>query len=250
MTLPTCSRPLGPVPQPLVGRALSGALATAWLGAQLWSAPVAAQTTPVSALGAEAVLVTELSRNVRLGFFGREATWSNARPGELRIDRSLPDQLQLIGSSGAVWTLHLQSWVQTVRPAGRAADPVLSHESTRPPGALASGQKWTARMVAEQEPVSWCADSNGIVDSAFEVGPVQTYALKIDGQARNVEVLPVVEKGRWTRCVSGQRHTRLLYAPVLDSVVSVEFISYRPSGDPHESSFRFQVTEIRQTARP
>jgi hypothetical protein len=223
------------------------------------SLPAVAQTTPAagttgaapapgaapSPLSAQQVMAVELARNVRPAFFGNDHTWIDPQPGEMRIDRSQPEQLQLIGTSGATWTLFLKSWVQTLKPAGQAADPVLVHESTRPASPLASGQKWTARLVADQAPVSWCADTKGAVEGEFEVGPSQPYALKMQGQTTSLEVLPVVEKGRWSRCVSGKRYTRLLYAPALDSVVSVEFISYRPNGQPHESSFRFSVKEVR-----
>jgi hypothetical protein len=208
------------------------------------AAPSAPQAA-ASPLGAQPVLAVELARNVRPAFFGNDHTWIDPQPGEMRIDRSQPEQLQLIGTSGATWTLFLKSWVQTLKPAGQGADPVLVHESTRPAGPLASGQKWTARMVADQAPVNWCADTKGMVEGEFEVGPPQPYALKMQGQTTSVDVLPVVEKGRWSRCVSGKRYTRLLYAPALDAVVSVEFISYRPNGQPHESSFRFNVKEVR-----
>lgn len=221
----------------------AGAQAPAGLNGTATGAP-AALSANGSLVGADAVMRAELSKSVRPAWFNDDHRWSGAEPVDLRINRTRPELLMLDGSNGGQIVVFHRSWLQTVRRIGAAEEAPSVHDSTRPEGALAPGQKWKSRLVAEQPPVDWCSDTRGQIEGDFEVGKAQTYNLVVNGQPQSLDVLPVVERGQWTRCFSGKRYTRMLYAPALDTVVSLEFITYRTTGQPHEASFRLQVKEI------
>lgn len=240
-----------PAGQLLAASALALALSPPWASAQTpaGNAPAAAAApTGTGAawapLGADAVLRAEIARTVRPAFFGDDHTWSGDQPLELRPNRTYPELLMLDGSKGDRFAVFQKSWLQVMRPTDAPATPTPVHDSTRPAGALSPGQKWTSKMVSELPPVDWCNDTRGQIEGDFEVGKPQAYRLTVNGQPQTLEVLPVVERGKWTRCASGKRYTRTLYAPSLDAVLSAEFITYRTSGQPHEASFRLQVKEI------
>lgn len=251
----TFDRTCTPAPRSARWKLAAGAFALALL--PTWSAaqtPSSASTPGIATapaapatwapLGADAVLRAEVSRSVRPAIFSDDHGWSGARPVELRASRSNAGLLVLDGSNGSQFLVFQKSWFQALRLVEAGSNPIHVHDSSRPAGALSTGQKWTARIVFEQAPVDWCNETRIQFEGKFEVGKAESYRLTLNGQPQSMEVLPVVERGTWSRCFSGKRYTRMLYAPALDAVVSIEFITYRTNGQPHEASFRMQVKEL------
>ena len=59
---------------------------------------------------------------------------------------------------------------------------------------------WNATLTSTRRPIDWCADLQQTLASTFTVEPPEQYTVKVDRVPKTVEVLPVVEKGTWTRC--------------------------------------------------
>jgi hypothetical protein len=121
----------------------------------------------------------------------------------------------------------------------------FSQNSSRQGEGLESGAAWAAARTYAHAPASWCADPKAKFDSKFEVGVKEPYTLLIAGKETTIEVVPVVERGWWTKCVSGKRYTRLLVSRDLGAVVSIEHIGYTQQGQVHESSYRLNVKELK-----
>lgn len=187
--------------------------------------------------------VAALSREVALSFFGNDVSWRNEAVGTLTETRP-EGEIVLTGAQSAVW-VHLGTFLHHRGRPGQPHAPDIRFGGGRPPGPLTPSQRWRASMASTGAPVPWCVEEQQSVDSAFNVEAQQPYAIKVDGVERQVQVLPVVEQGTWTRCYTGKRSTRLLFAPELGTVVAIEHLSYNPQGRVHESSFRLRLTELR-----
>jgi hypothetical protein len=200
---------------------------------------------PSSAL----TLISDVSREVSIPLMGNDRTWRNYRSVTLTrapVQDSRAAWVYLLPGGGRV-LLNSQTFAQNL-VSGSQPDPQrLSESNTRPDQPLAAGMKWSLEQVDEFPPVDWCHDRKGKIISNFEVGQPEDFPLVIDGKPTTVKVLPVVEQGRWERCVSGKRFTRLLVSPEMQTVLSIEHVGFRTNGGVHESSYRFNVKEVKAT---
>jgi hypothetical protein len=191
------------------------------------------------------LLVTEYTRNVSLGWSDKK-TWSDYAPRELTWSRTA-EGLEVFSGQTANVIVDTKTYLHYFSAAGNAQlSETISQSSSREGPKLDSGTAWKAERTFATPSVSYCSDTKTKFDSKFEVEPRETYALKIDGKDTTLEVTPVVERGWWNRCYSGKRFTRLLVSQDLGAVVSIEFVSYTGQGQAHESSYRFNVKEIKR----
>jgi hypothetical protein len=186
-------------------------------------------------------ITVEVSRNVAVGWSGN--SWSNYRLSSEPLSiRRQTTEMHTLSNAGFALTFDTGSFFQMI---GNTSNLVTDKSSSRESKPLAAGQSWKAKIVYTGQPASWCPSTlETKFDSSFEVQQAEKINLKINGQDTTLDVLPVLEKGWWNRCVSGKRLVRSLYSPALDAVVSLEFLSYNPQGQVHEVSFRYNFKEI------
>lgn len=196
-------------------------------------------------------IVAEYSNTVSLGWGGK-MTWSNYLPTDVKWSRS-PDGLEVISDSSDSRLIDTKTYLH--HPASLGGRQVagawqltetVSQSTTRDGRMLQPGTTWKADRSYVGAPVSYCAHNTSKLDSKFEVGTPEPYALVINGKPTTLDVTPVVERGYWTRCYSGKRYTRFLVSKDLDAVVSIEHVGYTPSGPAHESSYRLNIKEIKR----
>ncbi len=193
-------------------------------------------------------LIGETSRNISISFFGNERTWTDYRDTKLTRSEDARGAWVYTFPGGSRVTFHPASAVQMLLPNGYVEPPTVSESNTRTTNELTTGQKWTVDRVNDFAPVEWCANTKGRVVSNFELLAPEDFAVLVDGKPTTLKVIPVIENGYWERCYQGKRYTRVLIAPEFKTVVSIEHIGYRPTGQPHESSYRFNVKEIKTGA--
>jgi hypothetical protein len=204
----------------------------------------AANSQSIAPLTGNAMLIAESSRKVSLGW--SDKTWSDYTPSELKWSRTAEGVEVLSGATGAV-LVDLKTYFQYSVAAGVSKlTETVSENSTRDGKSLEANAAWKADRTYRTSPASWCQTNEHKVDSSFEVGPKEPYTLILDGKQVTLDVTPVVEQGWWTRCYSGKRYTRFLVSRELGTVVSIEHIGYTPQGYAHESSYRFNVKEIKR----
>jgi hypothetical protein len=209
----------------------------------LWSLGVSAEG--ISPLTGNMLLVTEYTRSVSLGWSDKK-TWSDYAPIEVTWARSA-DGLEVFSGAKSGVLVDARTYLHYPVPAGvTQLSETISQSSTREGQKLEPGTSWKAERTYSSAPVSWCSSNNHNIDSKFEVEPREPYMLKIDGKETTLEVTPVVERGWWNRCYSGKRFTRLLVSRDLGAVVSIEHIGYTVQGQAHESSYRFNVKEVKR----
>lgn len=190
-------------------------------------------------------LVTEFSRNVSLGGSDKN-TWSDYTPRSVKWSRTA-DGLEVIGGTTANILVDTRTYLHYPVAVGVSQlSETVSQSTTRESQKLEPGTSWKADRTYTTAPVSYCAGNDHKVDSKFEVEPREPYKLVIDGKETTLEVIPVVERGWWTRCYSGKRYTRFLVSKDLGAVVSIEHIGYTGQGQAHESSYRLNVKEIKR----
>lgn len=191
------------------------------------------------------VLVTEYTRNVSLGWSDKK-TWSDYAPREIAWSRTA-DGLEVFSGTTAGVLVDTKTYLHYLVAAGvTQLSETVSQSSTREGQKLEPGSSWKAERTYGSTPVSWCSSNNHNIDAKFEVEKPESYSLKIDGKEITLEVIPVLERGWWNRCYSGKRFTRFLVSKDLGAVVSIEHIGYTVQGQAHESSYRFNVKEIKR----
>lgn len=198
----------------------------------------------IAPLTGNVLLVTEYTRNVSLGWSDKK-TWSDYAPRELTWSHTA-DGLEVFSGAKASVLVDTKTYLHYAAGAGISQlSETFSQSSTREGQKLDPGTSWKAERTYASAPVSWCANNSHNIDAKFEIEPREPYTLKIYGKDTTLEVTPVVERGWWTRCNSGKRFTRLLVSKDLGAVVSIEHIGYTGQGQAHESSYRFNVKEIK-----
>lgn len=193
-------------------------------------------------------LIGETLRNISISFFGNERTWKDYRETKLTRTEDARGSWLYAFPGGSQVIFHPESAVQMLLPNGYAEPPTVSETSTRSTKELTTGQKWTVDRVNDFAPVDWCANTKGRVVSNFEVAAPEDYPILLDGKSVVLKVIPVIENGYWERCYQGKRFTKVLISPEYKTVVSIEHIGYRPTGQTHESSYRLNVKEIKTGA--
>ena len=207
-----------------------------------------ASATPASGLrplGNAASLVTEFTNNVSSTFSGKVSG-----AGHVKHDiqfRRTAEGLEAWDGVRNTLLIDPRTYFHFPEAVGtsKLAD-ILEQNVTRSDPQLAPNMSWKLNRTFQNHPESWCSDSKFKVESSFETQAVEKYTLKINGQDTTIDVIPVVEKGFWTKCYSGKRYTRFLVSRDLDAVVSLGFLTYDPRGKLHESSFQLNVVEITQ----
>jgi hypothetical protein len=199
-----------------------------------------AQITPI----ADSDIITlESSRTVSVGWSSN--TWTNYQVSRSPITLTrTADSAHILRGGGLALTFDIGTFLQ-YQSVGLPQ--FAEKKSTRDGKPLEAGLEWKAEVTAVGRPATWCASTDNTKnDSKFEVQPAEKYTLKINEVDTILEVLPVLEKGWWTRCISGKRWARSLYSKDLDAIVSLEFLSYTSQGQLHESSFRYNIKEIKR----
>jgi hypothetical protein len=190
-------------------------------------------------------LVTEFSRNVSLGGNDKN-TWSDYTLRDMNWSRTA-DGLEVIRGTRASILVDTKTYLHFLVAVGVSQlSDTVSQSTTREGQKLEPGTSWKADRTYTTVPVSYCSSNDHKVDSKFEVEPGESYKLVVDGKETTLEVIPVVERGWWTRCYTGRRYTRLLVSKVLGAILSIEHIGYTGQGQAHETSYRLNVKEIKR----
>jgi hypothetical protein len=210
------------------------------LFAFIYSAFAIAQINPITE---KDEITSELSRTVSVGW--SKNTWSNFQLSRSPISLvRTPEGAQILRGGGTALAFDMSTFFQY---QGAGLPQFVEKKSNREDKPLTVGQTWKAEVTNVGQPAAWCSSTNNTkFDSKFEVEATEKYTLKINDVETTIEVLPVQEKGYWIRCYSAKRLVRSLYSKDLDAVVSLEFISYNTTGQVHESSFRYNMKEIKR----
>jgi hypothetical protein len=209
--------------------------------------PGLAHAQGATTLSGSELFVTEFTRKVSLGWSDKKS-WSDFSTVEYMWSRD-SNKAELFvnlatGNNVFVDTDTLHNF--QLRGGDLKHGETVQLETTRNNQPLDTGVTWKAEHTYKNYPASWCSDDRSRIDSKFEVGPKEPYTLIVFGKETIVDVVPVVETGWWSRCYSGKRYTRYLVSRDLDAVVSIEHVGFTPQGQAHESSYRFNVKEIKK----
>lgn len=194
-------------------------------------------------------ITAELARNVSPGWSNKH-TWRDGVPAEISWSREA-DGLEVI--TGPTESILIDPKTLFHYPASNAGikeggvwklRTTLATSSGKKDQPLEPGLTWKAERSSDSAPVSWCPSNKTQLESSFEVGAKEAYTLMIDDKPVTLDVVPVVEKGYWTRCYGGKRFTRYLVSKELGAIVSIEYIGYTPTGDVHDSSYRLSFKAI------
>jgi len=203
---------------------------------------VGALAQGVAPLAGNALFVTEVTRNVGTD----NKTWSGYKPSELTWSRS-PEGVEVLTGKTSAILVDTRTYLHYPVAAGvTQLTETISQSTTREGLALEPGISWKAERTYANPPASWCSSSRSNLDSKFEIEQIEPYTLIIDGKETTLQVTPVVERGWWNKCYSGKRYTRFLVSKDLGAVIAIEHIGFTPQGQAHESSYRWNVKEIRR----